>query len=91
MIRSIAAAGALLTAPTTAPAQDVTLAAFLASLPVAFIVTAILHCNNLRDVGEDRVAGPGEFVHFSSHPEQSTDVVSDGPVEILWLVAPPIV
>ncbi|HSK16001.1 MAG TPA: helix-turn-helix domain-containing protein [Gaiellaceae bacterium] len=41
--------------------------------------------------GEDRVAGPGEFVHFSSHPEQSTDVVSDGPAEILWLVTPPIV
>lgn len=41
--------------------------------------------------GEDRVAGPGEFVHFSSHPEQSTDVVSDGPAEILWLAAPPIV
>jgi 1,4-dihydroxy-2-naphthoate octaprenyltransferase len=38
-------------------AQDVTLTAFLASLPIAFIVTAILHCNNLRDVGEDRVAG----------------------------------
>jgi len=41
--------------------------------------------------GEDRVAGPGEFLHFSSHPEQSTDVVSDGAAEILWLVAPPVV
>ncbi|MEX2431111.1 MAG: 1,4-dihydroxy-2-naphthoate octaprenyltransferase [Dehalococcoidia bacterium] len=38
-------------------AQDVTLASFVASLPVACIVTAILHCNNLRDVEEDRAAG----------------------------------
>jgi quercetin dioxygenase-like cupin family protein len=41
--------------------------------------------------GEERVAAPGEYLHFSSHPEQSTDVVSDEPAEILWLVAPPVV
>ena len=29
----------------------------LVSLPVAFIVTAILHCNNLRDITEDRETG----------------------------------
>jgi 1,4-dihydroxy-2-naphthoate octaprenyltransferase len=34
-----------------------TLTSFLVSLPVAFIVTAILHCNNLRDVSEDREVG----------------------------------
>jgi 1,4-dihydroxy-2-naphthoate octaprenyltransferase len=37
--------------------QQITLVAFLVSLPVAFIVTAILHCNNLRDVTEDRAVG----------------------------------
>ncbi len=35
----------------------VTLTALLVSLPVAFIVTAVLHCNNLRDVTEDRAVG----------------------------------
>jgi 1,4-dihydroxy-2-naphthoate polyprenyltransferase len=37
--------------------QDVTWTAFLMSLPVAFIVTAILHCNNLRDISEDQAVG----------------------------------
>jgi 1,4-dihydroxy-2-naphthoate octaprenyltransferase len=31
--------------------------AFLASLPIAFLVTAILHANNLRDIEHDRAAG----------------------------------
>ena len=30
--------------------EELTRTAFLVSLPVAFIVTAILHCNNLRDI-----------------------------------------
>lgn len=38
-------------------AQDLTWSAFVISLPVAFIVTAILHCNNLRDISEDQVVG----------------------------------
>ena len=37
-------------------AREVTLAAFWVSLPVAFVVTAILHCNNLRDIAEDQAA-----------------------------------
>ena len=37
--------------------ETVTLASFLASLPVACIVTAILHCNNLRDISEDQAVG----------------------------------
>ncbi len=37
--------------------QEVSAAALWASLPVACIVTAILHCNNLRDIDEDRAAG----------------------------------
>jgi 1,4-dihydroxy-2-naphthoate octaprenyltransferase len=31
--------------------------AFVASLPIAFLVTAILHANNLRDIEHDRKAG----------------------------------
>lgn len=38
-------------------AEDVTWSAFILSLPVAFIVTAILHCNNLRDISEDQAVG----------------------------------
>lgn len=37
--------------------QDLTLASFLVSIPIALIVTAILHCNNLRDISEDREVG----------------------------------
>ena len=40
--------------------ETVTLASFLASLPVACIVTAILHCNNLRDISEDQAVGETE-------------------------------
>jgi 1,4-dihydroxy-2-naphthoate octaprenyltransferase len=38
-------------------AQEVTWAAFFVSLPLAFLVTAILHCNNLRDIDEDKLQG----------------------------------
>lgn len=38
-------------------AGDVRWDAFLVSLPVAFIVTAILHMNNLRDIEEDQAVG----------------------------------
>ncbi len=37
--------------------QAVTPVALWASLPVGCIVTAILHCNNLRDIEEDRAVG----------------------------------
>ena len=37
--------------------EALTLASFYVSLPVAFIVTAILMVNNIRDVEEDREAG----------------------------------
>ena len=37
--------------------QEVSLTGLWVSLPVALIVTAILHSNNLRDVDEDRAAG----------------------------------
>ena len=37
--------------------EALTWASFYVSLPVAFIVTAILHVNNLRDISEDMEAG----------------------------------
>lgn len=42
--------------------QEVTWAPFWGSMPVAFLVTAILHCNNLRDVDEDRESGKRTLV-----------------------------
>ena len=37
--------------------QELSWTALGASVPVAFLVTAILHCNNLRDVAEDQEDG----------------------------------
>ncbi|MGE3074486.1 MAG: 1,4-dihydroxy-2-naphthoate octaprenyltransferase [Dehalococcoidia bacterium] len=37
--------------------EEFTWEAFVASLPIAFLVTAILHANNLRDIEHDRLAG----------------------------------
>ena len=37
--------------------EQFTWEAFVASLPIAFLVTAILHANNLRDIEVDRKAG----------------------------------
>jgi len=42
--------------------EELTWTAFLVSLPVAFIVTAILHCNDMRDVSEDREVGKRSIV-----------------------------
>lgn len=38
-------------------AETVTWTGVVVSLPIACIVTAILHCNNLRDIAEDREVG----------------------------------
>ena len=37
--------------------ETITWTGFVVSLPIAFIVTAILHCNNLRDIAEDKEVG----------------------------------
>ncbi|MCH2531436.1 MAG: 1,4-dihydroxy-2-naphthoate octaprenyltransferase [Dehalococcoidia bacterium] len=37
--------------------QSISVHSFLVSIPVGCIVTAILHCNNMRDVDEDSKAG----------------------------------
>jgi len=38
-------------------AETITWTGFVVSLPISFIVTAILHCNNLRDIAEDKEVG----------------------------------
>lgn len=43
-------------------AQEITWPGFWSSLPIAFLVTAILQCNNLRDVDEDRSEGKHTLV-----------------------------
>ena len=47
----------MVTASYYVQVQEVTPAALWVSLPVGFIVTAILHANNLRDIEEDRAVG----------------------------------
>ena len=37
--------------------ETITWTGFVVSLPISFIVTAILHCNNLRDIAEDKEVG----------------------------------
>lgn len=47
---------------------------------------ALLHAGG----GDHRLA-PGDTIHYTSHPEDTLDVVSHQPAEILWLVAPPMI
>jgi transcriptional regulator with XRE-family HTH domain len=41
--------------------------------------------------GERHELGPGDWIHYSSHPNHSAHVVSDEPVEALWLLTPSVV
>lgn len=34
--------------------------------------------------------GPGDTIHYSSHPEHEFEVTSHGPAEVLWFVNPAI-
>lgn len=35
--------------------------------------------------------GPGEWIHYSSHPSHSADVISDEPVDALWISSPGVI
>jgi len=48
--------------------------------------TAVLHGG-----GNDHKLGPDQSIHYTSHPEDSLDVVSHNPAEILWLVVPAMI
>ncbi|MHB8470570.1 MAG: helix-turn-helix domain-containing protein [Gaiellaceae bacterium] len=41
--------------------------------------------------GVDYDLGPGDWIHYSSHPSHSAHVVSDEPVEALWLLTPAVI
>jgi len=41
--------------------------------------------------GEHYELGPGDWIHYSSHPSHSAHVISDEPVEALWLLTPAVV
>lgn len=41
--------------------------------------------------GERYDLGPGDWIHYSSHPSHSAHVVSDEPVEALWLLTPAVI
>jgi transcriptional regulator with XRE-family HTH domain len=54
---------------------------------------ALVLSGRLRlNIGEEtRELGPGEWVHYSSQHGHSAEVVSDEPVEALWILTPAIV
>lgn len=41
--------------------------------------------------GEPYDLGPGDWIHYSSHPRHSAQVISDRPVEMLWLLTPALI
>ncbi len=41
--------------------------------------------------GQELIFGPGDCVHYTSHPEHYADVVSHNPAEILWFVLPAMI
>ncbi|WP_249021585.1 helix-turn-helix domain-containing protein [Conexibacter sp. S30A1] len=41
--------------------------------------------------GETYELGPGDWIHYSSHPSHSAHVTSEEPVEALWLLTPGVV
>ena len=41
--------------------------------------------------GEIHDLGPGDWIHYSSHPSHSATVVSDEPVDALWLLTPAVI
>ena len=53
--------------------QELTWRLFWASVPIGFLVTAILQCNNLRDLEEDRAEGKHTMVTiFGARPGRWT-------------------
>lgn len=41
--------------------------------------------------GDTHDLGPGDWIHYSSHPSHSAHVTSDEPVEALWLLTPAVI
>ena len=41
--------------------------------------------------GEVHELGPGDWIHYSSHPSHSAEVISEEPAEVLWLLTPAVI
>lgn len=41
--------------------------------------------------GESHDLGPGDWIHYSSHPSHSLQVTSEEPVEALWILTPAVI
>lgn len=41
--------------------------------------------------GETHELAPGDWIHYSSHPSHSAEVISDEPAEVLWLLTPAVI
>jgi transcriptional regulator with XRE-family HTH domain len=41
--------------------------------------------------GDTYDVGPGEWIHYSSHPTHSAHVMSEEPVEALWFLTPAVI
>lgn len=41
--------------------------------------------------GEMHELGPGDWIHYSSHPSHSAEVISEEPAEVLWLLTPAVI
>jgi transcriptional regulator with XRE-family HTH domain len=41
--------------------------------------------------GDVHELGPGDWIHYSSHPTHSAHVTSDQPAEVLWLLTPGVI
>lgn len=41
--------------------------------------------------GDEYELGPGDWIHYSSHPTHSAHVISDEPVEALWVLTPAVI
>lgn len=41
--------------------------------------------------GHSHELGPGDWIHYSSHPSHSAHVISTEPVEALWLLTPAVI
>ena len=41
--------------------------------------------------GNEYELGPGDWIHYSSHPNHSARVISDEPVEGIWLLTPAVI
>lgn len=41
--------------------------------------------------GKEHALGAGDWIHYSSHPSHSAHVISEDPVEALWLLTPAVV